>query len=147
MTRRARGFTLLEVLLAFVVLVAAMGLLLAMLSRGLHQVKRAQDETEASLHAQSLLDGMGVIEPLAAGERSGEFEGGRYRYRLEVREVEDPMPDPEATPGGPPLPEAVAGPKLFRIALQVSWGEAGPRQQLDYVTLRARTPPLLGAAQ
>jgi general secretion pathway protein I len=144
MSRRARGFTLLEVLVAFVILAVAMGMLLAMLSRGLGQVRRAQDETEASLHAQSLLDALGVIEPLAEGERHGEFEGGRYRYRLQVREVEDPTPEPEAAPGAPPAPEAIAGPKLFRIALQVSRGEAGPRQQLDYVTLRARTPPLLG---
>lgn len=144
--RRARGFTLLEVLLAVVVLALAMGLLVSMLARGLNQVKRAQYETEASLHAQSLLDSLGVIEPLAEGERSGEFEGGRYRYRLQVREVEDPVPAPEAAPGAPPAPEVVAGPKLFRIALQVDWGEGGPRQQLDYVTLRARTPPLLGAS-
>lgn len=145
--RHARGFTLLEVLLAAVILALGMGLLIAMLSRGLNQVKRAQDETEASLHAQSLLDSLGVIEPLAEGERTGEFEGGRYRYRLQVREVEDPVPVPEAAPGAPPAPEQVAGPTLFRIALQVDWGEGGPRQQLDYVTLRARTPPLLGATQ
>ena len=145
--KRGRGFTLLEVLVAFVILAVGMGLLLAMLSRGLGQVRRAQDETEASLHAQSLLDSLGVIEPRVEGERSGEFEGGRYRYRLQVREVEDPVPAPEAPPGAPPAPEQVAGPTLFRIALQVAWGEGGPRQQLDYVTLRARTPPLLGASQ
>ena len=143
---RARGFTLLEVLVAFVILAVGMGLLLAMLSRGLNQVRRAQDETEASLHAQSLLDSLGVIEALAEGERNGDFEGGRYRYRLQVREVEDPVPVPEAQPGAPPAPEPVAGPTLYRIALQVEWGEGGPRQQLDYVTLRARTPPLLGAS-
>jgi general secretion pathway protein I len=143
--KRTRGFTLLEVLVAFVILAVGMGMLLAMLSRGLNQVRRAQDETEASLHAQSLLDSLGVIEPLAEGERDGEFEGGRYRYRLQVREVEDPVPLPEAAPGAPPAPEPLAGPKLYRIALQVHWGEGGPRQQLDYITLRARTPSLLGA--
>jgi general secretion pathway protein I len=144
--KRARGFTLLEVLVAFVILAVGMGMLLAMLSRGLNQVRRAQDETEASLHAQSLLDSLGVIEALAEGERTGEFEGGRYRYRLQVREVEDPVPVPEAPPGAPPAPELVAGPKLFRIALQVDWGEGGPRHRLDYVTLRARTPPLVGTS-
>ncbi len=86
------------------------------------------------------------IEALAEGERTGEFEGGRYRYRLQVREVEDPVPVPEAPPGAPLAPELVAGPKLFRIALQVDWGEGGPRHRLDYVTLRARTPPLVGTS-
>ena len=144
MKQRARGFTLIEVLVAFVLLAVAMGLLLAMLSRGLAQVRRAQDETEASLHAQSLLDSLGVLEPLAAGERDGEFEGGRYRYRLQVREVEDPTPVPEAQAGAPPAPEAMAGPTLYRVALEVSWGDASPRHQLRYATLRARTPPIVG---
>ena len=145
--RRARGFTLLEVMVAFVLLAVAMGLLLSMLSRGLAQVRRAQDETEASLHAQSLLDAVGVLEPLQPGQRQGEFDGGRYRYRLEVEEVEDPTPPPPLVPGAPPAPEALAGPRLYRVALVVAWGEPSPRRELRYVTLRARTPPLAGLPQ
>ena len=67
----SRGFTLLEVLLAFVLLGAAMGVLVAMLSNGLRQVRQAQDETEATLHAQSLLDQIGVLEPDRAGPAPG----------------------------------------------------------------------------
>lgn len=143
---RARGFTLLEVLIAFVILAVAMGMLLSMLSRGLQQVRRAQDETEASLHAQSLLDGLGVLEPLQAGQREGEFEGGRYRYRLQVQEVEDPTPPPPLPPGAPPPAEALAGPTLFQVVLVVDWGEPSPRHELRYATLRARTPPLVAGA-
>jgi general secretion pathway protein I len=150
MRSRARGFTLLEVLLAFVILAVAMGMLLAMLSRGLGQVRRAQDETEASLHAQSLLDSLGVLEPLEAGQRDGVFEGGRYRYRLEIQEVEDPIPvvpPPPGAPPAPPAPQLLGGPKLLGITLTVAWGEASSRQQLRYATLRARTPPLAGNPQ
>ena len=141
--RRSRGFTLIEVLVAFVLLAVAMGLLLSMLSRGLAQVRRAQDETEASLQAQSLLDALGVIEPIAPGERGGEFEGGRYRYRLQVEEIPDPTPEPPQAPGAPPAPEAMAGPTLYRVALVVSWGDGSAAHQLRYATLRARTPPLV----
>ena len=143
---RSHGFTLLEVLVAFVILAVAMGMLLSMLSRGLGQVRRAQDETEASLYAQSLLDGLGVLEPLQAGQRDGDFEGGRYHYRLQVQEVDDPTPPPPRPPGAPPPAEALAGPTIFQVVLVVGWGEGSPRNELRYATLRARTPPLVAGA-
>ena len=147
MNARARGFTLLEVLIAFVILSVAMGMLLSMLSRGLSQVGGARDETRVSLHAQSLLDTLGVLEPLQAEVREGEFDGGRYRYRRDVAEVEDPSPPPVLPPGAPPPPEVLAGPTLYQATLVVQWGEGAPRQQLRFVTLRARTPPLAGLPQ
>ena len=137
----SRGFTLLEVLLAFVLLGAAMGVLVAMLSNGLRQVRQAQDETEATLHAQSMLDQIGVLEAIVPVRRQGEFGRGRYRYDLEISEFRDPMPVPEQEP-----PVAPAGtesaPKLYRVALAVRWGTGQPAQQLQFVTLRARTPQL-----
>jgi general secretion pathway protein I len=142
----ARGFTLLEVLLAFVLLGAAMGLLIAMLSNGLRQVRQAQDETKATLYAQSLLDQIGVLEPIAPVSRQGEFDRGRYRYQLEVTETRDPVPAPQPPDGSPAPVATVGGPKLYRVALAVSWGTGQPSQRLDFVTLRARMPQPAGAA-
>ena len=142
----ARGFTLLEVLLAFVILAVAMGLLMSMLSRGLGQVRRAQDESEAAMYAQSLLDSTGVLESLQEGQREGAWAGGRYRYRLDVREVEDPTPKPPTVPGAP-TPTPVAAPQLFRLDLAVNWGAHDSRRELHFITLRARSPPLEGLAQ
>lgn len=145
--KRARGFTLLEVMLAFVILAVAMGLLLSMLSRGLGQVRQSQEETEASLHAQSLLDQLGVLEPIAPGQSEGEFGDGRYRYQLEIAETEDPTPAP-ATPPTVVDPTAALGlPKLYRVQLAVRWGERQRPRELRFVTLRARTPVLDGMPQ
>lgn len=136
-SRGHRGFTLLEVMLAFVLLAMLMGLAIAALSNGLRQVRSAQDETEATLYAQSLLDGIGVLAPIAPTERDGRFGDGRYRYRLEIREVPDPAPT-----GAAPLAVAsmVRAPRLFRVALSVQWGEGGAGQQLQFASLRARDP-------
>jgi general secretion pathway protein I len=142
----SRGFTLLEVLLAFVLLAAAMGLLVAMLSNGLRQVRQAQGETEASLYAQSLLDEVGRLEAIQPGKRQGEFAQGRYRYELEISEAEDPMPPAETAAPAVPI-TTVGAPKLYRVALAVSWGTGQPAQRLRLVTLRARTPPLTGLPQ
>jgi len=135
----ARGFTLLEVLLAFVILAAASGLLLGMLSGGLGQVSRARSDTEASLYAQSLLDGVGVLAPIAPGTRDGEFGGGRYHYRLQIAEVPDPAPAPPDSLASTVPVDPATMPKLFRLALDVRWGDR-PTQQLHIATLRARAP-------
>jgi len=148
MTPRQRGFTLLEVMLAFVVLAVALGLLLGMLSRGLKQVTQSQAETEAALHAQSLLDALGTIEPLEAGVREGSFEHGRYRWRLQVAPGADPAPSPPPEEGSP-APQPVAGsgaPLLYRVVLEVEWGAAAPAQKLRFDTLRLRAPPPDGSA-
>jgi general secretion pathway protein I len=144
--KRARGFTLLEVMLAFVILAVAMGLLLSMLSRGLGQVRQSQEETEATLHAQSLLDQLGVLEPIKAGESDGELGNGRYRYRLEIAETKDPVPAPPTTVVVDPN-AGLAEPKLFRVELAVSWGDRVRPRELHFVTLRARTPVLDGLTQ
>jgi len=144
--RAARGFTLLELLLAFSLLVLAMGLLIGMLGGGLRQVAEAQYETEAALHGQSLLDALGTLEPLAPGTDDGEFDEGRYRWALAIEEIEDPAPRDlaAAPPGAAPVPLA-GGPQVLRVVLDVTWGAAGPRQTLRLVTLRTRTPAEIGA--
>lgn len=144
--KHARGFTLLEVLLAFVILAVAMGMLMAMLSRGLGQVRRAQDESEAAMYAQSLLDSTGVLESLQEGQREGAWAGGRYRYRLDVRAVEDPSPKAPSVPGAQP-PAPLAAPQLFRLDLAVSWGADESVRELHFITLRARSAPLEGLGQ
>lgn len=139
---RQRGFTLLEVMLAFVLLAAALGLLLGMLSRGLRQIRQSQGESEAALYAQSLVDQLGVLEPIVPGLRDGDFGGGRYHYRMQINEVPDPAPAPPApnVATAAAAPKAVGAPVLYRIALEVTWGAAEPAQRLRFLSLRARAP-------
>lgn len=144
---RSRGFTLLEVMLAFVILAVSMGMLLGMLSRGLGQVRTSQDETEAALHAQSLLDQIGVIEAVQPGEQVGEFANGRYRYRLETTEMEDPSPAPALPPTVVDPGTAINPPKVYRISLDVSWGPPESQRHTRFTTLRARSAPLAGVPQ
>lgn len=141
--KRARGFTLLEVLLAFALLSLAMGLLLGMLSSGLRQVSEAERESEASLHAQSLLDALGTLEPLKPGHSEGTFGDKRYRWTLDVREIQDPAPV-AATAAATPTTPLVGGPQVLRVELDVRWGEDDPRRRLQLVTLRVRQPSEIG---
>jgi len=136
---RQRGYTLIEVVVAFAVLALALTLLLGTLSGAARQVRVSADAGRAALYARSLLDQTGIGEPLETGRRNGEFENGRYRWTLEVA----PYADPSKPPDGMFQPGM---PRLLRLALTVEWGDAGPRQRLQLQSLRLSAPdPSQGA--
>ena len=128
--RAQSGYTLIEVIVAFALLALALTLLLGTLSGAARQVGWAGDAGRAALHAQSLLDQQGISEPIQPGERTGEFDDGRYRWTLGV----SPWTDP-ALPPASPQPVASSN-RLYRLHLAVVWGDGGPRQRLDLQTLR-----------
>jgi general secretion pathway protein I len=142
--RRERGYTLIEVVVAFALLAFAMTLLLGSLTNATKQVRGAADAGRAALHAQSLLDQTGVGEALTEGRRDGEWEDGRYRWELEVKPYVD-ISAPPTQPGQ--LGAFLGAPKLMQLQLNVSWGEGGPRQRLRVESLRLVTPNDLNAAQ
>jgi len=124
-----RGYTLIEVIVAFALLAAALTLLLGTLSGAARQVRGAADSGRAALHAQSLLDQVGVGEEIKPGASDGEFEGGRYRWALDVKPWIDPSQPPEAA-------RDPSAPRLLELLMTVEWGTGGPRQRLVLRTLR-----------
>jgi general secretion pathway protein I len=141
--RASRGFTLLEVLVSFVILASASALLLGMLSGGLRQVTRARSDTEASLYAQSTLDQLGIDAPVEPGVQEGVYAGGRYHWRLEITPMDDPAPVQASTPVAA-VPMALPSARLYRVLLDVRWGDA-PAQRPRIATARARAPQLVAA--
>lgn len=127
-SRRQRGFTLIEVIIAFALLALALTLLLGSLSGAARQIRTANDSGRATLHAQSLLAQLGVGEILQPGRKQGTFEQGRYRWTLEVEPYVDPLKRRS--------PQTVASaPRLLQLQLEVEWGDA-PGQRLRWQTLR-----------
>ncbi|MBX3713546.1 MAG: type II secretion system protein [Lysobacter sp.] len=135
--RRQRGYTLIEVVVAFGLLAFGMTLLLGTLTNATRQVRAADEYGRAALHAQSLLAQIGVGQALAAGRRNGRLDEGRYRWDVVV----SPWRDPQAAgQGAQPQPQALVGPKLMRVEVSVAWGEGGPRERLYLETLRLVAP-------
>lgn len=121
--KRQRGFSLIEVIVAFALLALALTLLLGSLSGAARQVRQADDYSRAALHAQSLLAGLGIEEPLKPGSRQGEWEAGRYRWTLQVT----PFIDPHIAQTAPSA--------LVQLNLQVRWG-GKEAAQLQWHSLR-----------
>lgn len=142
--KRARGFSLVEVLVAFVLLASAMGILVAILGGGLAQVHTSSEATRATLLAESVLAEQGVLGPIEPGEQRGESEDGRFRWTLRVQEIPDPAPVAAAVPGLEPVETAGRvqpnAPVLYELQLEVAWGRDEYARQLAFSTVRARYP-------
>jgi general secretion pathway protein I len=141
--RRGRpgGFTLVEVIVAFALLALGLTLILGALTRATGQVRWSEEAGRAAQHAQSLLDQTGVGEALEPGTDEGDFEDGRYRWRLEVAEWEDPaMPPSAAQPFDP------TAPRLLELRLQVAWGDAA-QDRLVLQSLRLVQPDATSPVQ
>ena len=137
--RSQRGYTLIEVIVAFALLALALTLLLGSLSNAARQVHWADRAGRATLYAQSLLDQAGVGEALKAGSRNGTFEEGRYRWTLVVR--------PQLDPGSGLVAATVDGSQLFELELDIDWGDSAA-EHLRVRTLRLSRPdtvPMGGA--
>jgi prepilin-type N-terminal cleavage/methylation domain-containing protein len=83
-TASQKGFTLLEVLVAFTLLAVSMGVLMQIFSKGVTGADVADRYAKAAMLAESKLATVGVEEALQEGETTGSFNDD-FAWRLSVR--------------------------------------------------------------
>lgn len=125
---QASGFSLIEVLVAFMILAMSLTVLLRIFSGGLGNVALSADYTEALLVAESQLAGAGITEPLITGVTDGEWNG-RFRWRRTV----EPYPVWDDAPN--PAPPASA----FHVEVRVEWTHKGSTRVIRISSLRLQT--------
>ncbi len=95
--KRNRGFTLIEVLIAFAILALVLGVVFRTLSSGLSHERTAIMATARVLAARSILDRLGVNLPLEEGMIEGQLTTGDV-WTLRVSLFE-PAASDETDPG------------------------------------------------
>ena len=115
--RSQRGFTLMEILVAFVVLAAALGVLYRTFSLGMNNVDAVAGYSEAIAVADAKLTGLGLEQPLREGDDSGKTEDGRYTWKIAVRPYTPPGAALEQTGG------FIVAQQLLRATVTVTWNE------------------------
>lgn len=121
---RGRGFTLLELLLAFVVFAMSFAVVLQILSGSMRNTVRARHFSEVALTAQSLMDQVGLEIPLQSGG-SAFGEDGEYSWEINIAEYSG-----EGNQHSVELAELTQI-QLLEVDLAISWGEP-PREQTRY---------------
>lgn len=133
MRPRESGFTLIEVLVAFMILALSLTVLLRIFSGGLGNVALAGDYSDALLIAETQLASTGVSEPLATGVTEGEWDQ-RFRWQRIV----EPYPVWKDIPDLPPPVSA------FHVRVRVEWVHKGRTREISLSSLRLLKQPAAG---
>ena len=132
-----RGFTLLEILVAFVVLAVGAGVLYRTFSLGLTNVSTASGYSEAIAIAEAKLGALGLEKPLAEGEESGTTDDHRFEWRVTVQLYTPPGENADQ------LGEVGSSHQLYRATAYVTWDQRADLKrmiELSTVRLRGKSP-------
>jgi len=114
--RDARGFTLLEVLIAFVIAALALGVMFEVAITALRASQTAARYDEAVVRARSHLALATDGGSLMPGDWQGD-DGGGYRWHLHVATTAQAA---VRSTDGPPVPLA-----LYTVTVWISWSDGG----------------------
>ena len=117
---RERGFALLEILVAFVILALGLGAVLIGVSGAMRADTRTQTNRGALRVAQSRLEAVGTSEALVPGQREGQA-GDRYKWRQTVVAVQSGAGS--AAKADKPEAAAAGGVAAFWVEVAVRAGD------------------------
>ena len=120
---RGAGFTILEVLAAFVLLAVALGVILQVFTSGLRDAQLADEYARATMVAQSHLAGFTASEKIDEGTSQGHDEG--FAWTLTSAAYDERQEDPAAQKEG----DLGLRVRLLRVESKVAWRAADGRDR------------------
>lgn len=125
MPKKNRGMTLIEILVAFVVLSMTLAVIMRIFSGGLHNAAMADSYSRALFLAESKLAATGIERPLVPGEESGRLGSDLY-WRVTVSSN---TADDDAG-------MLMMSVRLYQVKVVVGWKENNREKRIELTTLR-----------
>jgi len=133
--RRSSGFTLLEVMLAFVIFALSFATVLEIMAGSMRGVRRASDDTEVALLAQTLMDQVGTEIPVEEGQYNG-TSMDRYNWNMDIT-LYDASGEPERQGMSTQELADLSGIELYRVDLDVDWDTGRRDRSLHFSTIHS----------
>lgn len=149
--RRLKGFSLLEILVAFAVMAVALTIVLRIFGTGVNNAVISEEYNLGVQIAESLMARTGVESPLVVGEASG-LEAGKYEWRVIVKLLAQTATANDLNAANnlnalnvPNVPSAAGNQpnqdnsviSLYSVTVQVSWmDDSGGVRGIDLRSLR-----------
>ena len=124
------GFSLIEILVAFVILAMALTVIFRIFSGGLRNVSLSQDYARAEMIAESQMSVIGSSEALLTGITTGEW-GGRFSWE---RVIEPYHPWPQDKKLNAPI-------EAYWITVNVAWRHSSGNSQIALSSVRVKHTP------
>lgn len=125
MRKNCQGMTLIEVLVAFIVLSVTMAVIMQIFSGGMRNARLADSYSRAVFLAESKMAAVGLERPLMPGEDSGQV-GGEMRWRVSITPAED-----DASTNAQLMPV-----RLYQVRVTAAWGDDGRERHVELTSLR-----------
>ncbi|PPD35894.1 MAG: general secretion pathway protein GspH [Methylomonas sp.] len=128
MIRRHKGFSLLEILVAFAIMAVALTIVLRIFGSGVNNAVISEEYSLAVQIAESIMARTGVETPLQIGEISGS-EADKYAWWIRITPVAGPPP--KSRPRFKSQEQVDDRPvmKLMAVQVRVSWGDRTDQQR------------------
>jgi len=125
------GFTLLEVLLAVVILSVSLTTILLQFQTALHAGSISRERTNAVIYAKEKLESLKIENELSESSESGTFENG-YEWETEVSFYE--YEDPEEGISYEDLRH-----ETYKLRATIMWNSGINKRQIELITLKTIT--------
>lgn len=116
-----RGMTLIEVLVAFVLLSLSLAVIFHIFAGGMRNARMAEQYSRAVFLAESKLASVGLERALAVGELGGVSESN-LQWRILIEPVDEATRSPST---------AAASRRLYQVTVRVGWTEGDKTRQVE----------------
>lgn len=128
---KQKGFTLLEVLVAFTMLAVTFATVMQIIAGSARNTVKASENTKIAMLIQSKLDELGLIEKIEEGSSSGYFDDNTS-WQMEVIPFDVPYEGD--------FNQEFSAVELMEVRLIVITEKGGRERVTEFNTLRAITP-------